>query len=221
MPGFNATPGGKRWIFLTPPAGQPYLAVGFRVEPPTADAGATGPVRLDHSARRGVVVHGQVTDQRTGAPIPGSVVAGAILVPGVRPGGMKLIPENSHLQDYPGHIHGHPAPAPTDADGRYQVVLPPGLGLVAFRAETPGNYLCGQGQDAIPGIVPPFANVGSASFLTVGKSIHPAEFPILAGVDPPAGTRDLTLDLVVTGRTMDRGPGLRAEVQAIPATELR
>ncbi len=177
-------PGDHPWIFFDPPAGQPYLAAGLRLPATPADAPPGAALPVDHAAQRGVVVRGQVLDKRTRVPLVGQVVAGTMQ-------------SNPRLPDYPGHAASRQQIRLTDAAGRYEVVLPPGPGVLAFQTKEPGDhYRPGQGHEAIPGIVPPPMNKLSPSFPTVGESIY-LQYLIFAGVDPPVGSPDLTLDLAV------------------------
>ena len=176
-------PGQDRWVYFNPPRGQPFLPAGRRLKsPPEEEAGATTPLVSDLAAVRGVVVRGRVTDQRTGAPLDGHLIAG----------GMRA---NPYLKDHPGYASSRTETCSTDEDGRYEVVVPPGPGIVAFVAEDQAAYQPAIGADAIPGIVPPMMSKMSAAFQTVDRSIDPYRYNVLAGVDPPAIGEDLTVNL--------------------------
>ncbi len=190
-------PGGDDWVLFNPPAGQPYLAAGFRIPSPAPDAENATPSRLDLAARRGVVVRGRVADKLTQAPLVGHVVAGAIRAPQVLHGGVEGIKSNPHLKDYPGYADSRSTPHFTDADGRYEVVLPPGPGVVAFQIKERGDhYIGGQGYEAISGLVRPWATGAPTYFSTVPEPIY-LQYQIFASIDPPAGNPGLTLDLKV------------------------
>jgi RNA polymerase sigma factor (sigma-70 family) len=82
------------------------------------------PITADVELVRGVVVTGRVTDKETGKPIVG---------------GVRYVPlsGNKELAKLPGqdiHVDGAMT-YPLDADGRFRIVAPPGLGLVLARAE--------------------------------------------------------------------------------------
>ena len=176
-------PGKDRWVYFNPPRGQPFLNAGRRLNSPPEEAGATTPLTCDLAAERGIVVRGQVTDQRTGNPITGHIVAG----------GMR---SNPYLNDHPDYASSRIDSQTTDKDGRYEVVVPPGPGIVAFVAEDENAYQRALGAEAIPGIVPPFTNKASAAFETIGVSIAPYSYNVLAGVEPLGGDPDLTVNLV-------------------------
>ncbi len=166
-------------LSFTPPIGQPYLPAGFRkVEAPAGD----GPVTQDLAARRGVVVRGRVTERQTGAPVTGSLNALAFR-------------SNPHLGDFAGYAESQSYMLVyryTDAEGRYEVVVPPGPGIIGFRANDGGRYRGGQGAEAIAGLDPKWK-----WFPTVGREMFPRNYHVLAGVDPRPETEALTLDLQV------------------------
>ena len=174
--------GQDHWIYFNPPVGQPFLAAGRRLKPSPDEAEATTSLIADLAAERGVVVRGQVTDQRTGVPLAGHLIAG----------GMR---SNPYLKDHPDHASSRTEPRSTDANGRYEVVVPPGPGIVAFVAEDEAAYQYAIGADAIPGIVPPMMSGMSAALMTADLSIGPYRHNVRAGVDPPAIGQDLTVDL--------------------------
>jgi RNA polymerase sigma factor (sigma-70 family) len=82
------------------------------------------PITADVELARGVVITGRVTDKETGKPIVG---------------GVRYVPlsGNKELEKLPGqdvHLNGAVS-YPLDADGRFRIVAPPGLGIVLARAE--------------------------------------------------------------------------------------
>ena len=171
-------------IFFTPPAGQPYLPAGFRQ---VAAPAGTGPVPFDLAARRAVVVRGRVTDRGTGAPLAGHLNAEALLT-------------NPHIADFPGYAANRLVFRYTDAEGRFEVAVPPGPSIIGFRANAEGEYRSGQGADGIAGFDPErhgFATVGREPFFATN-------YHRVARVDPPVGTDAVTLDLQLDpDRTLD------------------
>jgi len=163
-------------LFLAPPAGQPYLPAGFRKV--TAPEGAA-PLAVDLAARQGVVVRGRITDKRTGTPLGGSLNAEAFL-------------SNPHIKDFAGYADSQFVYRYTDADGRYEVVVPPGPSVIGFRAHDEGRYRSGQGTEGIAGLDRQWR-----WFPTVGRETSPVNYHVLAGINPPVGSEAVTLDLQV------------------------
>ena len=163
-------------VSLSPPADQPYLPAGYRrVEAPDGPE----PVRLDHVARRGVVVRGRVTDRSTGAPVAGYLDAEALAT-------------NPHVAKFAGYADSGPNYRYPGADGRFAVVLPPGPGVIAFSARDMGRYRLAQGAEGLPGYDAQFR-----MFRTVGRDLLPVNYQALAAVDPPADAEAVDLDLAV------------------------
>lgn len=173
------------WVLFEPPAGQPYLAAGFHPPAAAPEDGPAVPRRLDLAARRGIVVRGRVTGKSTGKPLLGELVAGSMRT-------------NPQLKDFPGHADSRLTRVFTDDEGLYEVVLPPGPAVVAFRTRDPGgNFIGGQGTEAIPGkLNRGFTRYDVDYFPTVGEPIY-VQYTILAGVNPPAASGGETLNLAV------------------------
>ena len=186
-------------VFLVPPPGQPYLAAGYLKVPAPPDGGA---VTVDHAARRGVVVRGRITDGATGAPLAGSVNAEALRA-------------NPRIEDFAGYAASRIVYRYTDADGRYEAVVPPGPGVLGFRAAEEGRFRSGQGFDALAG------PGGDPTFLrAVGRDFGRGNYHILAGVDPAPGAEGITLDLAVgAGRTIELAV-VDPEGRAVAGTEV-
>ncbi len=115
-------------LALKPPAGQPYLPAGFD-KVPAPDG--PGPVHLDHAASRGIVIQGRVTEKLTGIPVAGTITA-------------EVLPNNPHIADYPGFATSSINNTRTDAEGRYQVIVPNGGSLIAFAAQNQDRYGLGR-----------------------------------------------------------------------------
>ena len=179
LTGFAVAPSYR--IFFTPPAGQPYLPAGFRdVAAPVGG----GSARFDLAASRVVIVRGRVTDRKTGAPLAGFLNAEALLT-------------NPHIADYPGYAASWLVYRYTDAEGRFEVEVPPGPSIIGFRARDEGRYRSGQGAEQIAGYDPK-----QPWFATVGRETMPTSYHVLAQVDPPVGKDSLTLDLQIDGNQM-------------------
>ncbi len=163
--------------------GLPYPNANLRAP---AEAPGLGPVTFDFALKRGVVVRGRVTDRRTGRPVPGHVNA-------------FLFPDNPHLGAFPGFAEGQLAYAYLDADGRYEIVAPPGRAIIACRSDM-ARYRTAVGSESIEG--PRVRD--RRTFATVPRECYDVNYHILAAVDldPKAGSA--TVDLQVEpGRTLE------------------
>ena len=82
-----------------------------------------------------------------------------------------------------------------DTDGRFAIPVLPGPGILTFSAAPFWNYPLGAGAERIDG--PRYAGSSLASFAT-NPICFVAQHSLLTGLDPAAGTEELTLDLTVT-----------------------
>jgi RNA polymerase sigma factor (sigma-70 family) len=110
----------RRLIFLSGDKDAAYLGQSKTLP----EGEGLTPITADVELARGVVITGRVTDKETGKPIVG---------------GVRYVPlsGNTELAKLPGldiHVDGAMT-YPLDADGRFRIVAPPGLGLVLARAE--------------------------------------------------------------------------------------
>ncbi|MFO0807832.1 MAG: carboxypeptidase-like regulatory domain-containing protein [Gemmataceae bacterium] len=102
----------------------PYLAIEGSVKPTVG----LSPATCDMVLVRGTIVAGRVVDMVTEKPIKGSVSYAPLL-------------GNTAVFDLPGKdLHRSGAMSyPLDADGRYRLVAPPGLGIITVYVETRGT----------------------------------------------------------------------------------
>jgi RNA polymerase sigma factor (sigma-70 family) len=107
---------------IRPSSPTSYLTLRKRVEATPGLAPAT----VDMPLVRGTVVAGRITDRTTGKPVVGAV-------------GYAVLLGNKHVLDLPGKdIHqGGSFSHGLDADGRFQFVVPPGLGIITFYQTAP------------------------------------------------------------------------------------
>ncbi len=106
---------------------QPYV----RVNRPVGDPQGLGPVRADVELKRGVWIEGKVINRSSGRPVKAIVQYLAFR-------------DNPHVKDYPeaaifkGITGSSELQYPTDADGRFRAVAPPGGGILVVRSLEPG-----------------------------------------------------------------------------------
>ena len=124
-------------LFLEPGAGQPYTRATFRV---AGESPALEPVNFDITLKRGIRVRGRVTDKATGQPVWGHVAA-------------YTFADNPHLNEFPGYRGGRGSYTRTEDDGRYELVVLPGRGVLACQSHQ-GLYRGGIGAEAIKGYDP-------------------------------------------------------------------
>jgi hypothetical protein len=128
------------YLWVTPAAEQPYLP------PPRKTAGVSSgldPLTVDFKLKRGVLLHGRVTDKGTGQPVPAVVEYFAFA-------------DNPHYKEG-GVLWGLSFQKRTAADGSFTLVGLPGRGLLAAKASIGDGYgyekqyLMNVGADKIKG----------------------------------------------------------------------
>jgi RNA polymerase sigma factor (sigma-70 family) len=169
-------------LFLDPAQGQPYTNATFAVQ---ADSPALEPVTFDIAMKRGVVVRGRVTDKETGLPVSGFVDA-------------FTFEDNPNVAGFPGYPGSHGAQANLDADGRFEVVTPPGRGIIACRSKD-SRYRGGVRSEAIKGLDPRMK-----SFPTEPEPCNIDDYHALIEVDLDPKAESATVDLQVDpGRSLE------------------
>lgn len=171
--------------------GLPYLGTMKVIE---ADPSAEGPARCDLELREGIPIRGRVTDKGTGRPVIASVSYFSL----------------------PGHSQGDPdgveRVAWTGGDGRFEIAVPPGRGVLVARTSG-GRYLPAAGADRIEGLDRIRSLVGEPRKLVpdyqAAVEVHP-----VTGSGPM--TRDISLEPVrtVTGTVVDPDGKPVAEIVA-------
>jgi RNA polymerase sigma factor (sigma-70 family) len=164
-------------LFLEPGRGLPYLKATLRA---AAETPAFEPVAFDISLKRGIVVRGKATEKGTGRPVLGSA-------------SYYAFEDNPHLKDYPGFSEaGNPQWAPTDEQGRYEVVALPGRGLITVRDELSRSrpVTVPEGTRGFDARIKAFQTVPEEAFL--GNFTAYAEMDL--DPDSAATTRDLQTD---------------------------
>ena len=171
---------------VTPGPGQPYTAGTFHTP---AVRTSLEPVRFDVALKRGIVVRGRMTDKATGRPVLGAVAA-------------YTFADNPHVREFPGYDETYQVRAINAADdGRYEIVTPPGRGIIAGNAGDP--YRHGIGAEAIAGYDFRPDRETAGSFHTLPQACNAANYHVLAGVNLDPGVESVTLDLQVDpGRSL-------------------
>ena len=166
-------------LTLLPPVGRRYPRVGLTIG---EGSGLEDPISVAVKLRRLVVLRGRATDAVTGRPIFGRVVA--LPCPGA--------PE---VTGYPGFDSARGESRPTDADGRYELLVSPGRCLLAFDdTATPARRRVGQGGEQLPGYDPEDRRLPPTAF---HASIRVASHLAWAILDVPPGAETATFDLRV------------------------
>ena len=181
--------GGKKELEVVPAAEQPYL-VAKGLEAPEAAAGKPGSMEI--KLRRGVLVHGRVTDAETGAPVKAVVQYNPLL-------------SNEHARDFgfdpqiirfdPGDDRQH-----TGADGVYHTVVIPGQGILSVQCDQWNDYCVGLGGEKME-------VTADGRFATYNLT-GPKAFNAVAQIDVPANTKSIERDLKVS-----RGINLKVNVR--------
>jgi RNA polymerase sigma factor (sigma-70 family) len=177
------TSGGFK-LYTNAPAGQPYVNFGFLSPAPKP---GTEPFPFDLALKRGVLVHGRLTDKATGKPLRARVHYHAFA-------------DNLHLDEYPNFKRGsldlyvftH------DDEGRFTIPALPGRGLITARTQFPTDYINGLGAEDIKGF-----DRRMMAFHTVPSYCHVGDKAALAEINPKPGTQEITLELRADpGRTI-------------------
>ena len=160
--------------------GEPYI----KVEKSIGNPAGMGPIPVDVTLKRGVLVEGKVTDRANGRPVQAVVQ-------------YYPLRDNPHLKDWPeaAFLARHPgneAMFPTDADGRFRAVALPGAGMLAVRTSERGFLNA-----------PPLTPQAAGNVLAPGNFMFQmmefqATVPISPGDVEKAGIPDIAL---VPGRT--------------------
>ena len=175
LPGLSR--GDAHIIRVVPALNQPYLGGSGRID---SGAGREA-VRLDFGLKRGVVVHGRVTDKISGKPVRAQVSYFAFL-------------DNPALKDTARFSAGRHVETPCGDDGSFLLVVLSGRGLLAVRAPRAlsADYITGAGAEKIKD------SDRRGRLLTLPTRILPHTYNTLVEINPTkdvtALRRDITLD---------------------------
>jgi beta-lactamase regulating signal transducer with metallopeptidase domain/protocatechuate 3,4-dioxygenase beta subunit len=175
-------PLGENTVRVAPPKKSGYFAA--EVQATTALGGQ--PAIQDVALSRGVVVRGRVTDTTTGKPVNGTIQYFAFI-------------NNPHLRASPGfelsdeHYSAN--------DGRYEIPVLPGPGLLTFTAWPDEYFPRGVGADKIDG---PKSVTNAVFFRTEPYLVTPGNCNLLTAINPAADASEINLDLSLTsGRSLN------------------
>ena len=169
-------PLGMALFGVIPPPGSRYLMAGVDVKTRMQQP----PFVADIALAPGVMIRGRATDSRTGMPAPGGLQYFALWT-------------NPHLQEAPGFVisgfllAGSICNYHCDADGRFEIPVLPGAGILAFRADDPSEFPTGVGAAGIDG---PRKQNGT-EFSTAPYDCQVEFFHLLTPLNPQPGTDSL------------------------------
>jgi protocatechuate 3,4-dioxygenase beta subunit len=188
-------PLGDSIVQIVPPPASSYLIANVDVK---TSPSSTPQVR-DVALSSGVKVRGRVTDARTGKPLSGRLAYFAFVT-------------NPHLQTATGfdspEFHYR-----SGADGRYEIPVLPGKGILAFMADNHHDYRRGVGADRIDG--PKYDRPNDLLFRTEPSLCHPFNHHLLVSLDPAPDATSVDLDLSLTSGLSFTGRVRRADGQPI------
>lgn len=179
---------------------EPYLGSRRTVDDVTGFA----PIVADLEMVRGVTVKGRVFDRTSKRPVQAWVAYAALR-------------NNPNWSQIPGFDRGsnryHPDPGthvPAMADGRFQIVVPPGSGFLVAHIQYQADIF-------IPAGVPPKQRPGappdalSAQNDTVPFEVWPLNFPAVRPVEIPEGVTTFDCDLTLDSGVVRQGTVLDPE----------
>lgn len=180
--------GGRNDLYAFPPPETAYLPAGRRH---TTRVGETGAV-YDFGLKQGVWIRGTVIDDRTGKPVPGRIQYFAF-------------EDNPHLKSFShfsGAVIAHERRS--GEQGRFEIAVMPGPGLITFMADEHTNYRRGLGAEAIAGRA---TSIGGAvkMFNTVPTRVLSDNEHVLRQIDPEEGSEPIELMLSLTSGVDVRG----------------
>jgi beta-lactamase regulating signal transducer with metallopeptidase domain/protocatechuate 3,4-dioxygenase beta subunit len=189
--------GKENSLYVFPPETTAYLPAGLPISTQVAEPSVT----RDFQLKPGVWVRGRAIDDRTGKPARGRVQ-------------YRAFRDNPQLKSFPLFSRGGIThERRTDDDGRFEIAVMPGPGIISFVALDHTRYRRGLGAETITGSVTDVptmdANRKVKMFNTVPTSVFANNEHLLRQIDPEDGSKpmELTLTLTsgadVTGRLLD------------------
>ncbi|HEV3137918.1 MAG TPA: M56 family metallopeptidase, partial [Pirellulales bacterium] len=174
--------GRQKTLHTACPPGSPYVPTGASVK-----IAVDGPdVTKDIQLRRGVIVRGTVIDDRTQKGLVGRLHYYAFR-------------NNPHLPSYAGFYDTAPQGYEkwSDDAGRFEIVVPPGPGIIGFMANDHGNYRRGVGAETIT--APTDDVKGDVKlFKTSPHGLVSVNEHILRQIEPTVGSEPLEVTLALT-----------------------
>lgn len=197
---------GREWLTMVPAQREPYLVSELIEVPEIPDASQATAIDMIIPLRRGVLVTGRLTDEKTGEPVEGTIH--------VHP-----LRDNPHAKNYSA-LDANRSSAPrfdgtnkTAPDGSFTTVVIPGKSIVGVLPLEMGRYSVGLGADEIAyprqpgGLLPTYGHCSTSWYSRlVELDVPPDSGPI---------ERDLT---VSSGETVKLKP---VDGQGKPLAEVR
>jgi RNA polymerase sigma factor (sigma-70 family) len=155
----------------------PYLPVSQKVP----NVPGREPVTLDFALKRGVWVKGRVLEKFTGKPLRGGV-------------NYHCFSTNPHKEEIP-LVFGGGLDGAAHEDGSFQIVVPPGRGVIAVQVEHNYRYVRGAGAEKVTG--PRHRQGGNECLDTYPFLCHPSTYNALVEIAPRQSEAAITRDLIV------------------------
>jgi protocatechuate 3,4-dioxygenase beta subunit len=169
-------PLGDNTIMVLPAEKSRHLIAGFYAQTKASDQ----PLTCDVELTQGILVRGRVSDSRTGKPLSGTVQYFAFN-------------NNPHLREARGFaVVDHNMYYRTDDDGKYEIPVLPGNGILTFNVDDHEHYARGAGSEVLTG---PKTVTNGTFFHTAPYHVTAGNFHLLKGLDLAADAEDLDLDL--------------------------
>jgi protocatechuate 3,4-dioxygenase beta subunit len=173
--------------FFAADLGASYLNASYVV----ADVPGVQPITFDAGLVRGVVITGRITDKVTGRPIKDAGIS------------YHPLAGNSFFNKMPGNNSDRFSrnACNTDADGRYRLVVLPGLGLMTAQVNVRGDMISNYGQVRLDPNDRPRANLRQVDRMGEAFTAADGHIEFLMNqsayrvIEPAAGTATLTCDL--------------------------
>jgi hypothetical protein len=167
-------------IVAQPPKGSSHLGL---LQPVALNQHDLEPVTVDFDLRRGVLVKGRVTDKQTGTAVVQAQIE------------YFVFEDNPWRAEYrDSRFHNY---LQTEADGSFEMVVPPGHALIAARATT-DRFLVGVGAEKIDK-----QKNGDLMFLPTSPLCDPMAYHRLLEINPSKDVESLSCNLDLDpGRTL-------------------
>jgi len=179
-------PIGKRnSLNVFPPASTAYLPAGLTISTEGDESSLTHNFPL----KQGIWLRGQVIDDRTKKPVAGRIQYNAFK-------------DDPHLKSFPSFAQGDIShERPVGEDGRFEIPVLPGSGLVTFKAVDHSRYRRGLGAESITGpskAIPTLMNKPTKMFDTVPESVFADDEHVLRQISPKEGAKQNEMTLMLT-----------------------
>ncbi len=163
-------------LFIKTAKGLPYTNATLKVP-----AGSPGmePLTFDVAMKRGIFLRGRVVDKVTGRPIKGFA-------------NYCAFSDNPSVREYAGFASSYEQYAYFDDQGRYEIVVLPGRGMIAIR-EQMDRYLPAAGYEKIAGYDAKYHHFDTVPYLLSPRS-HTIVSEIIADPKAESISRDLQAD---------------------------